>query len=121
MFNTLFNLGGPRAGINVEMITPEEAKQLIDNDEVGLLLDVRTPGEYAGGHAPDATLAPLDSLAGYIPDLMDKKEELTLVYCRTQNRSAMAATMLKSAGFENVKVIGGGIMGWAQAGLPIAR
>lgn len=94
-----------------------EFKQKMDklNDE--LLLDVRTPEEYAEGHiansmnidwtgdAFDAGIAKLD------------KTKPVFVYCRSGKRSAAAASSMRTMGFKQVYELKGGIMAWESAGL----
>lgn len=71
-----------------------------------IVLDVRTPQEYAEGHLEGAQLLDLTGgqLAAALPDLDADAEYV--VYCRSGNRSAQAATMLEEAGFENVTDLG---------------
>lgn len=70
------------------------------------LYDVRTPEEYATSHAEFAALWPLADLeAGKFPDV--HKNEPIAIYCRSGNRSAQAAELLKKAGFTDVIDMGG--------------
>jgi phage shock protein E len=63
-----------------------------------LLLDVRTPGEYASGHIAGATNLPVDEVGSKAGTLT--KGNPVVVYCRSGHRSHMAATALLQAGFE---------------------
>lgn len=63
-------------------------------------VDVRTPAEFAGGHAPGCVNIPLDQLAGRANQL--DKAKPVLVCCASGSRSAMAASLLKQRGFEAV-------------------
>ena len=70
------------------------------------LYDVRTSEEYASGHFDGATNWPIEDItAGKLPDV-DKATKL-YVYCRSGNRSAQAASALKTAGYTNVTDLGG--------------
>ncbi|MCB9324462.1 MAG: rhodanese-like domain-containing protein [Lewinellaceae bacterium] len=90
-------------------------KQLISKGDV-VLIDVRTPGEYAQGHLKNSKLI----------NFMDKNFETqiaqldkgatTLVYCHSGRRSAGAMKKMKSAGFTEVYNLVGGIGAWAAAG-----
>ena len=71
-----------------------------------VLLDVRTPQEYAEGHIPDSINVPLD-LIGKISGAIDDKLTPLLVYCYSGARSSAAVDMLKKMGYENAKNIGG--------------
>lgn len=71
-----------------------------------VLLDVRTPSEFAGGHIPGAVNVPLqelDRVAAVVPD----GSTPVFAYCRSGARSAQAAAMLEQAGYKNVRNIGG--------------
>jgi len=80
------------------------AWQWIENGAI--IIDVRTPGEYASGHIDNADNLPLQSLTSHLSNL--DKSASYVVYCRSGNRSGQALAMMKSAGFQNVHN-GGGI------------
>ena len=61
-----------------------------------LLLDVRTTGEFAGGHLDGATNIPVEQLANRLSEVAAQKE--IVVYCRSGRRSAVAAELLRAAG-----------------------
>jgi phage shock protein E len=75
-----------------------DLKQLIE--EGAFLVDVRTPGEFAGGHVKGSVNIPLDSLQTQISKFKDKKH--IIVFCRSGNRSGMAKNILEQNGFKNV-------------------
>ena len=70
------------------------------------IIDVRTKGEYAGGHYPGAVNLPVDSLQGQLKKLGALDRPL-VVYCASGGRSAQAASILKAAGFTDVTNAGG--------------
>ena len=71
-----------------------------------VLLDVRTPQEYADGHIPESKNIPLSSLSQ--PDAVTVQKDTPLfVYCYSGSRSRQAAEILKSMGYTNVKNLGG--------------
>ncbi|PID31254.1 hypothetical protein CR983_01990 [Candidatus Saccharibacteria bacterium] len=77
-----------------------------DVDSGAKLLDVRTPSEYAAGHADVAELWPLQALEkGELPDV-DPATKL-YVYCRSGNRSSQATKILRDNGYRNVVDLGG--------------
>jgi len=70
------------------------------------LVDVRTPGEFSGGHLPGAVNVPLDQLEGRIGEL--KKESTpVVVYCASGMRSGQARRMLLRLGIAAVHDLGG--------------
>lgn len=104
----------------VRHVTSAEAIRLL-NQEKGVLVDVREPDEYRGGHAPNAVNAPLSGLAGNLQQLEKYKTRPVIVCCRTSQRSASAAVMLRKHGFTNVQVLAGGMVAWQGENLPVAR
>jgi len=66
-----------------------------------IILDVRTPGEFRGGHARGAVNAPLDKLGEYAQKLKNK-DQVIITCCASGMRSANARGVLQSAGFKNV-------------------
>ncbi|MBS1186174.1 MAG: rhodanese-like protein [Burkholderiaceae bacterium] len=74
-----------------------------------VLIDVRTPEEYATGHIAGALNLPLERLAAGIGTIGGlNSDSLILVYCRTGNRSAQTRALLSRRGYANV-TDGGGI------------
>ncbi|HWS58591.1 MAG TPA: rhodanese-like domain-containing protein [Actinotalea sp.] len=81
-----------------------------------VVLDVRTPEEFAAGHLPGAVNANLES-GTFTDDLAALDPAATYaVYCRSGNRSAQALGIMQDAGFDDVAHLDGGIAAWAQAG-----
>lgn len=90
----------PRAGGGT---SASEAHSLVEHG--ALLLDVRTPGEYADGHLPGATNLPLQELEARVSELGPNSRGV-VVYCRSGARSAAATTILRSHGFGAVHDLG---------------
>ena len=89
---------------------PDSLQQLVsDRAEPYILVDVRTPGEYAGGHIPTAINIPVTSISD-APPAADRNA-LIIVYCASGNRSAAATHRLQVLGFRRV-VDFGGISKW---------
>lgn len=95
-------------------ITPDRAASLAAEQEA-VLVDVRTPAEWAEGHAPDAVHVPLDTLTG--EDIPADRPVLTI--CHSGRRSAMAADQL--ADTHRVHNVSGGMADWEAHGLPMAE
>ena len=84
-------------------------------------LDVRTPGEFAEGYIEGARL--IDFQSGNFENeiaTLDKNATYA-VYCRSGNRSGQAVKVMKDAGFSKVFNMNGGVIEWANAGLPLVR
>ena len=97
-------------------VTPGELASLLarGQEQRPLVLDVRTPEEYADGHVPGAVLIPHDQLATRL-DALDRDRPI-VVYCRTGRRSGLAETLLRQHGHE-VSQLQGSWLGWQAAGL----
>jgi hydroxyacylglutathione hydrolase len=84
-----------------------------------LLLDVRTPAEYAAGHIPGSRNIPLGRLAAQIGALPSGQP--TIVYCQGASRSPIAASILQAHGWKTVTEINDGFDGWQASGAPVER
>ena len=88
-----------------------EANRLLEAG-TAIVIDVRTPGEYAElGHIPGAWLLPVDLMASAPAILPDDRAEV-LVYCEHGVRSRAAAELLAAAGIDRVRNLAGGLAGW---------
>jgi len=84
----------------------------------GVLLDVRTPGEYNSGHLANSTLIDFKG-SGFKESLSElDKETPVYVYCRSGGRSGSAASMMHNMGFKAVYNLEGGILAWTAQGQP---
>ena len=90
-----------------EQITPAEAKALIDSEEGYIILDVRTPEEFAERHIEGAILIPDYEIGEKAESVLTDKDQLILVYCRSGRRSKNAANELAKLGYTNIKEFGG--------------
>ena len=95
-------------------ITPEEVKKRMDAGEKLNLVDVREPHENADFNI-GGKLIPLGEIQTMQTEEIDglKNEELIL-YCRSGNRSGIAAMTLDSMGFTNTKNLSGGMLAWQE-------
>lgn len=99
-------------------ISVSDLKTRLDAGEALLVLDVRTPEEYAqDGHIAGSTLIPLQEL----PQRMDElqQDQAIACFCRSGNRSLTACDQLAQAGFTNLVNVDGGIGAWRAAGYPV--
>ena len=98
---------GGNAAAGYQQITQEEAKAMMDSQEV-IILDVQEQDEYDSGHIPGAVLLPVGTIddttaAQVIPE----KDSTVLVYCRSGNRSKTASAALADLGYTNIYEFGG--------------
>jgi rhodanese-related sulfurtransferase len=83
-----------------------------------LLVDVRTPGEFAAGHVPGAINVPLDQLSPQAPAFAGHEQDEIWVICEVGGRSANASRQMSGWGLRPVNV-DGGTSAWRAAGLPV--
>jgi len=104
----------------ISTISAEAAAAITDNPPDDLVvLDVRTPEEFAEGHLEGAVLVDF-----YAADFAEQLAALDtdvpyLVYCRSGNRSGQALGVMEQLGFASAVDVDGGIIAWADAGLPV--
>lgn len=104
---------------SIETLTVQAAYDQMSKTDGEFFVDVRTPEEWAAGHAEGATLIPLQEFTSRAPnELSDKNAKIYLI-CRSGNRSGQAAQILLDMGYTHVYNIDGGTTAWQQANLPI--
>lgn len=100
----------------IKALDPQEAQQLIAGGQVDVV-DVRDPGEFAGGHLPRARNVPLGELKA------DPKGRLprdnVLLVCAKGVRSQTAASLAEGIGLRELFHLAGGTSAWVDAGLPL--
>ena len=110
----------------IDVISPEEAQQRMQQDPGTLVIDVREPDERAAnGAIPGSVNVPLGMLPIKAdteldvrdPQLQDRSQPI-LTTCGAGGQAALAAKTLKDMGFTNVAQIQGGTNGWKDTGLP---
>jgi|CXWK01.1.fsa_nt_gi rhodanese-related sulfurtransferase len=98
-------------------LDPLTFKSLIE-DKKGIVLDIRTPAEYAESHLPHAI-----NFDFYALDFEQQLESLDkdqpyFIYCRTGSRSSVALELMKRIGFKEVYDLKGGIIAWEVSDYP---
>jgi phage shock protein E len=98
-------------------VSAEDAQRFIETNggyesDTLLVLDVRTPKEFAAKHVPNATLVPFEELdARHQSDVPDTREKI-LVYCSSGERSRLACDLLGRAGYTNLYNVQDGLQAW---------
>jgi phage shock protein E len=102
-----------------------KANALLDRarsgDESFVIVDVRTPAEFAQGHVPGAINIPVDQVANRLSELAAAKNKDVVLYCRSGKRAGQAAEVLKSNGFNKLLHMEGDMPKWEAAKLPIEK
>lgn len=101
----------------VKNLSPVEAQELLENEEV-FVLNVHTP--YEGKlEGTDAIIEDWENIAAHQDQLPENKNTPLLVYCRSGRMSTSAVEQLKELGYTNIYHLDGGMRAWSDAGLPI--
>lgn len=86
-----------------------------------VVVDIRTPEEFATGHLRDAKNIPLADFATRIGELEKSKGKSIVVVCQSGARADKAVRLLQGAGFDDVVALDGGLVAWQAASLPLAK
>ncbi len=105
-------------------VSAPQVKFDLDQDQPLVLLDVRSPREFAAqpGHIPGAINAPLAQLKDRLADdefLRGRRDQPVITVCQSDSRAAFAVRILKRFGFTQPRILSGGMNAWAQEGYPI--
>ena len=110
LFLTVLLLAGcaaPESETGYRQVSAAEAIAMMEEETGYLILDVRTPEEFAEKHIPGAVNIPNEAIGTEeIPEL-PQKDQLILVYCRSGNRSKQASEKLAALGYTNIVEFGG--------------
>jgi len=108
----------------ITTINMQTFKDVLDSKAYDMIIDVREPNEYAGGHVPGAINIPRGVIEfriwrhiGY-PDAMDTAKRIYL-YCKSGSRCALATRSLQDLGFSRVVAVDMKINDWVAAGYPL--
>lgn len=102
-----------------EKISPDEYNDDFETPgDDHLLIDVRTPEEFAAGHIEGAINIPVESIAMRLDEIPE--DEKVVLYCRSGNRSNQAAAILDDAGYPQIYDLGG-IIDWTAEGYALVQ
>ena len=94
-----------------QQITQDRAKEMMQQNDGHVIVDVRRQDEYDSGHIPGAILLPNESIGTERPAALPDPEQIILVYCRSGRRSKEASQKLADMGYTNIYEFGG-IIDW---------
>jgi rhodanese-related sulfurtransferase len=102
-----------------DMDVVEFSKKITESGVV--ILDVRTPGEFAEGFIEGAQMIDFQS-GNFETEIGSLDKDVTYaVYCRSGNRSGQAVKIMQDAGFLNLFNLEGGVIDWANQGMPLVK
>ena len=112
----------PAAALAAQPVNTSEAQKLLAAPPADLIiLDVRTPKEFAAGHLPGAVNMDIFDQQ-FVLKLRELDPQKTyLVYCRTDSRSGQAVELMDDASFAKVYWLKSGISGWQREQFPLDK
>jgi rhodanese-related sulfurtransferase len=105
----------------VKKLDPQNFELKMKESNQPILIDVRTPGEYAQGHLANAVLIDVNSSDFKSRVSRLDKSKPVFVYCKAGSRSSSAAGVLTDLGFKEIYDLNGGITSWQKANKPIEK
>lgn len=90
-----------------EKISAEELKQMMDDEEIFVILDIRSAMEYDRGHIEGAINIPAEELEEQAEEMIQSKSTPIIVYCKNGTRTGKAIRTLEKLGYTRVKSLGG--------------
>jgi rhodanese-related sulfurtransferase len=100
-------------------ISGDELAARLAAGEAPLVLDVRTPEEFAAGRVPQAINIPHTELAARVDELgLEQRGREIVVYCERGGRAGEAEATLRRAGFTDVRHLEGDMSAWRSAARP---
>jgi len=119
MWLTLPACSGGEATTPGATITAAELAARIEAGDAPVVLDVRSEGEFAGGHIPGAVNIPHDQLATRIDELPTDHATPIVVHCERGGRAQAATETLQAAGFTQLIDLEGDMSGWREGDHPV--
>jgi thioredoxin 1 len=114
----LFACSESNTNVVLAQLSPSEFQnKLVKEADNAVLLDVRTPGEFEGGHIENALNIDYNNaeFASKL-EVLDKTKKV-FVYCLSGGRSSAAVSLLEQKGFTDVTELDGGMMAWRNSGM----
>jgi len=102
-------------------VAPGDLAALVREGKAPVILDVRSPEEYAAGHIPGAINIPQNELSGRLAEVPAARSDEIVVHCQAGRRAAAAEEILGKAGYTGVRDLRGHMNAWLEAGLPVER
>lgn len=107
---------------SVDELSARELREKLQTDGKNWqLIDVRSRGEFAGGHIAKARNVPIETFEKRLPELKLDPNRPVVAICLSAHRSPPAVRLLKQAGFTHAYQLAGGMMSWHREKLPIVK
>ncbi|MCK4894893.1 MAG: rhodanese-like domain-containing protein [Calditrichia bacterium] len=121
IFILLFSNSG--CSQEIPEVSPVQVKQILDEKEDVIIIDVRTSGEFTGelGHIPGAILRPLQEIEDWQTEFSEENDNRIIMVCRSGNRSGVTTRYFLDHGYLNVQNMSGGMRAWNELSFPIEK
>ncbi len=93
--------------LSYKQISTEAAVEMMADETNYIIIDARTPEEYAKGHIENSINIPNEIIGDREIEKLPDKNQLIMIYCRSGNRSKQAANKLVKLGYTNIVEFGG--------------
>jgi len=110
-----------KAKSSVQKVSAADVKGMINKKDKAIYLDVRDPGEFAGGHLPGAINISRGTLEFRVFSKIKDQNAKVIVYCKTGGRASLATKTLNELGYKNAILMDANFADWVKAGYPVAR
>jgi rhodanese-related sulfurtransferase len=107
-------------GVSGSGVAPEAAVQLM-NREKAVVIDISEAADFSTGHVVGSKNIPLGELEAKLPGVVKNKGLPLILVCQTGARSIRAVAIAKKLGYEQAKSLGGGLVAWKRASLPVEK
>ena len=101
-------------------LTPQQATNQV-NREDGVFVDLRDEDEFRQGHIAGSINIPASRLADRLGELKKYQDKPVVLVCKMGNSASAAGKTLKTAGFERVARLQGGLQAWRTDKLPVVK
>ena len=108
--NSTANTNGAKTN-EIRHVSMNDIVKIMEENKDYVIVDVRTPDEYAEGHIPNAINIQNETINETVYNKLKDKNQLILIYCRSGSRSRQAAYKMQKLGYTNL-VDFGGIINW---------
>lgn len=107
-------------GANTNGLTASGAVHLI-NREKAVVIDVSEPGEFAAAHVNGSKNVPMADFEKRLPEVVKNKALPVILVCTSGIRATKAIAMAQKLGYEQAQALGGGLVAWRAANLPLEK
>ncbi len=107
--------------VGIENISQTNLLRQLETKQAPLIIDVRSPSEYAAGHIPGAINIEFRQLQKRIDEIIQFRNSTIVVYCETGLRVQVVEIALLQAGFKSILHLEGHMSAWRSNSLPLAK